>query len=70
MPCQAADRAMTEDKTKTDPEDAKPISLTKAYEITYGRKKFGEGNQRRQAEAARRFGDWPRPSSSSSSSGW
>ncbi len=57
---------MTEDKTKTDPENARPISLTEAYELAYGRKKFGESDQRRQAEAARRLGDRAGPPSS----GW
>jgi hypothetical protein len=66
MPCEARDRAMTEDKTKTDPENARPISLTEAYEVAYGRKKFGESDQRRQAEAARRLGDGAGPPSS----GW
>lgn len=54
---------MIDDKTKTEPENARPISLTEAYDVAYGRKKFGESDQRRPAEAARRFDDWRRPSS-------
>ena len=57
---------MTDDNTKTDPENARPISLTEAYEVAYGERKFGDSDQRRQAEAARRVGGWSRPSSS----GW
>ena len=35
------DVAMTEDKTKTTPQDARPITLTENYEIAYGTKRFG-----------------------------
>jgi hypothetical protein len=66
MPCQARDRDMTDDKTKTDPGNAGPISLTKAYELAYGTRKFSDSDQHRQAAAARCFGDGPRPTSS----GW
>lgn len=46
--------AMTDDKTKTAPEDTTLICLTD-YEIAYGRKKFGVSDDRL-AEAMRRFG--------------
>ncbi len=42
---------MSDDKTKTDPENARPISLTEAYGVAYGKRKFGESDQCGQAEA-------------------
>lgn len=45
---------MTDDKTKTAPQDATLMCLTD-YEIAYGRKKFGVSDDRL-AEAVRRFG--------------
>ena len=51
---------MTDDKTKTTPQDARLISLSENYEIAYGTKQFGVNKERR-AEAARRFGDGALP---------
>jgi hypothetical protein len=45
---------MTDDKTKTAPQNVDLICLTD-YEFAYGRKKFGVSDNRL-AEAVRRFG--------------
>ena len=47
--------AMTDNETKTVPQDAKLISLTEDYEIAYWRKRLGVSDDRL-AEAVRRVG--------------
>ena len=46
---------MSDDKTRTAPQDAKVISLTEDYEIEYWRNRFGV-NDDRLAEAVHRVG--------------
>jgi hypothetical protein len=54
--CRASqDQAMTDDRTKTVPQDAKLISLTEDYEIAYWMKRFAI-NDEGLADAVRRVG--------------